>query len=138
MNAAQNDNNDGQAGWIFTIDGCDGEPQGGGMITYVPEGDKEEFEQLLMDSGAFARVCPYRHAEEYPLMGRSEELTLRSVTGKRTQVHGIREVDYDSWDSSGTKRSLKIKFYVADVRRAIVATSKLLDKGFSVVERPTE
>ncbi len=68
----------------------------------------------------------------------SEDLSLRSLTGKRVLIHGIREVVYDVWDSNGEKRSLKIRFYVADVRRAIASTSKWLDMGFSVVERPSE
>ncbi len=33
---------------------------------------------------------------------------------------------------------MKIRFYVADVRRAMLATPKFLDKGFSVADKPTE
>ena len=95
VSAEQAVGNDDLAGWIFTIDGCGGIPKGGGVIMHVPVGDREEFEQFLMDSGAFEHVCPDRCAEDYTLMGCSEDLMLRSVTGERTQVHGIREVDYN-------------------------------------------
>ena len=33
---------------------------------------------------------------------------------------------------------MEIRFYVADVRRAMLATPKFLDKGFGVVDRPAE
>ena len=103
-------------------------------ISCVSE-DGDEFEQLLLDSGAFVHVCPHRYAEEYDLLPATGELTLRSVTGKRLQIYGMREVKYDIWDERGTTMELTIKFYVADVRRTIVATSRLLDRGYDVIEK---
>ena len=57
------------------------------------------------------------------------------MTGKKLNIYGMREVRYDIWDEHGNAMELRIKFYVADVRRAIVATSRLLDRGFDVIER---
>ena len=50
-------------------------------------------------------------------------------------IYGMREVRYDIWDEHGNKMKLRNKFYVADVRRAIVATSRLLDKCFDITEK---
>ena len=60
---------------------------------------------------------------------------MRTVSGKTIQIYGTREVTYDVWDSENKKHNLKIRYIVADVRRAIISTSQLLDKGFGVVER---
>jgi hypothetical protein len=64
------------------IDGRGGIPNGGGVIMQAPVGDRKESDKLLMCSDAFVRVCPYRCAEDYTLIGYSEGLTLRSVTSK--------------------------------------------------------
>ena len=92
-------------------------------ISYVSE-DGDEFEQILLDSGAFVHVCPRKYVEEWPLQLAADELELRSVTGKRLNIYGVREARYDIWDEHGNKMELRMKFYVADVRRAIVVTSR--------------
>ncbi len=45
----------------------------------------------------FVNVCPHRYAEEFPLKGLIEDLTLRTVKGKKIQVDGAREVAYEVW-----------------------------------------
>ncbi len=67
VSAMQGEGNDDQAGWVFIIDGCGGIPKGGGVITHVPVGDRKEFEQLLMDSGAFARASALTDARKITL-----------------------------------------------------------------------
>ncbi len=56
------------------------------------------------------------------------------MTGKKLQVYGVREVKFDVWDERRTTLELSINSYVADARRAIVATSRLLDRGYGVIE----
>ncbi len=55
---------------------------------------------------------------------------MRSATGKRLQIYGMREVKFDIWDEHGVTMELTRKFYVADARRTVVATSRLLDRGY--------
>ncbi len=60
-------------------------------ISYVWE-DGGEFD---IDSGAFVHVCPRKYAEEWLLLPATKELTLRSVTGKKLNIYGVREVKYE-------------------------------------------
>ena len=133
VSAEQQYGDEDATGWIFMIE-CTLSTPRDINITYVGE-EGDDFEQILLDSGAFVHVCPAKYAEECPLQPATTDLALRSVTGKKLNIYGMREVRYDIWDEHGNAMELRIKFYVADVRRAIVATSRLLDRGFDVIEK---
>ncbi len=62
---------DDQSGWIFMVGGAWGAP----LAATISDEDGDEFEQWLLDSGAFAHVYPHRCAEECDLQPATGKLT---------------------------------------------------------------
>ena len=62
------------------------------------------FLKNVLDSGANVHVCPMSNASHTPLQALPEcrrRLDLRSVSGKRLKVWGVREEAYNALDVDG-------------------------------------
>ena len=126
-------------GWIFMVVKFEeGSQQSSGCEVAIITDPGSDFEQLLLDSGAFTHVCPREYAPEWPLLPARSNAKFKSVTGKELRVYGEKVVKNYVWDNLGKKFMMQILYIVCDVKRAIVATTGLLNKGFTVVESPED
>ena len=83
----------------------------------------------MLDSGAQVCVCPRNYAPECPLIPDPDKIDLRTVTGKKMTIHGIRYVDYrfpaEHW--------MLVKYYVCDVQDPVISSSGLVANNYSIV-----
>ena len=88
---------------------------------------------LVVDSGAHVHVCPKSYATHATLQALPEcwrGSDLRSASGKMLKVWGMREVVHNAMDLHGEVFTVKIPFFVCEVRRPLLSLSMLEDKDF--------
>ena len=90
-------------------------------------------DELMVDSGAHAHVAPPDYGRHFELESRTNQIQAYSVTSKQLKIYGLRYVEDQLECDDGRIITLTIGFVVSDVRRPLVATQALVDRGFRVV-----
>lgn len=110
----------GDEGWIFAVF------EEVNAVSGIGEG-------ILVDSGAWTHVAPKDYAKHVEAEELIDGPVLHSVTGKRLKTYGLRKVRYVVENEHGEKLLVMVEFVVADVRRPVISSTDLVDKGFKVV-----
>ena len=88
---------------------------------------------LIVDSGAYVHVCPKSFATHVTLQALPtcwQGLDLRSASGKKLKVWGMREDVCNAMDLHGKVFTVKISVVVCEVRRPLLSMAMLEDRGF--------
>ena len=93
-----------------------------GAVCRTPFGELPD-NALLIDSKEDVNVCPLSFASEYPLLPISENILLKTVSGHRVRVHGLRIVFLEVLPN----KYMWVCFVVADVTFPILSVCKLTD-----------
>jgi hypothetical protein len=83
---------------------------------------------LLMDSGAFAHVCPASFMPGLPLRKIPKPSYVANAIGKQLIFYGMRTVDFQTWKGL----QLTIDFCVMSVNRPILSAGQLARDGYKV------
>ena len=116
------------SGWIFAVVAVSLV-----FAIYAEISNVSSEHEIMMDSGAYLHVAPKDFAAHLPLEPFESDIQLFSVTGKRLQIYGLRTVRFWVVTADGNRIKIVIAFVVCDLRRPLISTSVLVDKGFTIV-----
>ena len=87
--------------------------------------------EITVNSAADESVCPLRWAEQFNLepVAKGQERRFVNASGGRIQHLGSRRVAMHAADGGKT---LEMGFQVTDVRKPLLAVSRLCEKGYNV------
>ena len=88
------------------------------------------FEEIMIDSGAAAHVCPPWFGTSFPLhqMSEASKPQLRTVTDNNIHVYGYRWIHFRNQKG----QHIVIPFYVCDVKHPILSVTRLIHQGFEI------
>ena len=105
------------SGWLCELEiGTDGS-----------KSHEDEAIELFVDTGATEHVCgPYDFT--HVALKKGPQPALKTATGELLKHHGVRTVDFRCQG-----QELRVGFTVVDVKRPILSTSRLMDRGIDTL-----
>ena len=116
--------------WVFSI--IDGDTSLYGMVMAVTEG----IEEIVVDSGSVANVCPPEFGAEFGFTGDAVP-KLFTVNSEALKCYGMRKVSIQLKCDDGAWLQAFILFVVANVAYPVLSVGKMIANGYTGVFAPS-